>query len=80
MTDLPLEATPNRLLEHWLDPKINFLLALFLLLTIANYSFICSSLEEIWVTVLNITGPLSGWSFADGKLPGHTRPFHCPSL
>ncbi|CAH2065845.1 unnamed protein product [Thlaspi arvense] len=27
------------------------------------------SLEEIWVTVLNITGPLSGWSFADSKLP-----------
>ncbi|XP_023002838.1 endoplasmic reticulum metallopeptidase 1-like isoform X2 [Cucurbita maxima] len=27
------------------------------------------SLEEIWVTVLNITGPLSSWSFADNKLP-----------
>ncbi|XVF02740.1 hypothetical protein REPUB_Repub04eG0200100 [Reevesia pubescens] len=27
------------------------------------------SLEEVWVTVLNITGPLSSWSFADNKLP-----------
>ncbi|KAK4597650.1 hypothetical protein RGQ29_015254 [Quercus rubra] len=27
------------------------------------------SLEEVWVTVLNITGPLSGWSFADKILP-----------
>ncbi|XP_062157148.1 uncharacterized protein LOC133864743 isoform X2 [Alnus glutinosa] len=27
------------------------------------------TLEEVWVTVLNITGPLSGWSFADGILP-----------
>ncbi|XP_010926709.2 uncharacterized protein [Elaeis guineensis] len=27
------------------------------------------SLEEIWVTVLNITGPLSNWSFADNRLP-----------
>ncbi|PNX84398.1 endoplasmic reticulum metallopeptidase 1-like protein [Trifolium pratense] len=29
-----------------------------------------SSLEEIWVAVLNITGPLSSWSFADNALPG----------
>ncbi|XP_058731795.1 uncharacterized protein LOC131603496 isoform X1 [Vicia villosa] len=28
------------------------------------------SLEEIWVTVLNITGPLSSWSFADNVIPG----------
>ncbi|XP_027191959.1 uncharacterized protein [Cicer arietinum] len=28
------------------------------------------SLEEIWVTALNITGPLSSWSFADNVLPG----------
>ncbi|KAK7246987.1 hypothetical protein RIF29_41861 [Crotalaria pallida] len=28
------------------------------------------SLEEVWVTVLNITGPLSNWSFADNVLPG----------
>lgn len=27
------------------------------------------SLEEVWVTVLNITGPLSNWSFSDNKLP-----------
>ncbi|KAI0530756.1 hypothetical protein KFK09_000304 [Dendrobium nobile] len=27
------------------------------------------SLKEVWVTVLNITGPLSNWSFADNKLP-----------
>ncbi|TQD96736.1 hypothetical protein C1H46_017629 [Malus baccata] len=27
------------------------------------------SLEEVWVTVLNITGPLSSWSFADNTLP-----------
>lgn len=32
--------------------------------------FHCSSLEEVWVTVLNITGPLSSWSVADNKLPG----------
>ncbi|XP_021744889.1 endoplasmic reticulum metallopeptidase 1-like isoform X1 [Chenopodium quinoa] len=27
------------------------------------------SLKEVWVTVLNVTGPLSGWSFADRTLP-----------
>ncbi|GLT48038.1 hypothetical protein SLA2020_216800 [Shorea laevis] len=27
------------------------------------------SLEEVWVAVLNITGPLSSWSFAENKLP-----------
>ncbi|KAH0991909.1 hypothetical protein GBA52_003392 [Prunus armeniaca] len=27
------------------------------------------SLEEVWVSVLNITGPLSSWSFADNTLP-----------
>ncbi|KAG6651302.1 hypothetical protein I3843_06G095700 [Carya illinoinensis] len=27
------------------------------------------SLEEVWVAVLNITGPLSSWSFADNILP-----------
>ncbi|KAJ4822548.1 hypothetical protein Tsubulata_050090 [Turnera subulata] len=26
-------------------------------------------LEEVWVAVLNITGPLTSWSFADGILP-----------
>jgi hypothetical protein len=38
-----------------------------------------STLEEVWVTVLNITGPLSGWSFADGILPGMEIPSH-PTL
>ncbi|KAG6759134.1 hypothetical protein POTOM_035602 [Populus tomentosa] len=28
-----------------------------------------SDLEEVWLAVLNITGPLSSWSFADNKLP-----------
>ncbi|XVF85249.1 hypothetical protein PTKIN_Ptkin17bG0102700 [Pterospermum kingtungense] len=27
------------------------------------------SLEEVWVAVLNITGPLSSWSFADNTVP-----------
>ncbi|KAI4373791.1 hypothetical protein MLD38_011871 [Melastoma candidum] len=27
------------------------------------------SLKEVWVAVLNVTGPLSGWSFADGTIP-----------
>ncbi|GMN49226.1 hypothetical protein TIFTF001_018385 [Ficus carica] len=27
------------------------------------------SLKEVWVAVLNITGPLSGWSFADNVVP-----------
>uniref|UniRef100_A0A7N0VGJ7 Endoplasmic reticulum metallopeptidase 1 n=3 Tax=Kalanchoe fedtschenkoi TaxID=63787 RepID=A0A7N0VGJ7_KALFE len=27
------------------------------------------SLKEVWVTVLNITGPLSSWSFAENILP-----------
>ncbi|KAK2636775.1 hypothetical protein Ddye_031567 [Dipteronia dyeriana] len=27
------------------------------------------SLQEVWVAVVNITGPLSNWSFADNKLP-----------
>ncbi|XP_044490558.1 endoplasmic reticulum metallopeptidase 1 [Mangifera indica] len=31
--------------------------------------FSLGSLEEVWVAVLNITGPLSSWSFADDKLP-----------
>lgn len=29
------------------------------------------SLSEIWTAVLNITGPLSNWSFADNMLPAH---------
>ncbi|KAK3443323.1 endoplasmic reticulum metallopeptidase 1 [Eucalyptus grandis] len=31
--------------------------------------FSLGSLNEVWVTVLNITGPLSGWSLADEVLP-----------
>ncbi|XP_011041497.1 PREDICTED: endoplasmic reticulum metallopeptidase 1-like isoform X1 [Populus euphratica] len=31
--------------------------------------FSLGDLEEVWVAVLNITGPLSSWSFADNKLP-----------
>ncbi|WOL03722.1 endoplasmic reticulum metallopeptidase 1 [Canna indica] len=31
------------------------------------------SVGEIWATVLNITGPLSNWSFADHKLPAPER-------
>ncbi|XP_077250312.1 Zn-dependent exopeptidases superfamily protein [Tasmannia lanceolata] len=27
------------------------------------------SLEEVWVAVLNITGPLTSWSFADNRVP-----------
>ncbi|PKA54896.1 hypothetical protein AXF42_Ash000731 [Apostasia shenzhenica] len=27
------------------------------------------SLNEVWSTVLNITGPLSNWSFADNRIP-----------
>ncbi|KAJ8759086.1 hypothetical protein K2173_003324 [Erythroxylum novogranatense] len=30
-------------------------------------------LEEVWVAVLNITGPLSSWSFADNKLTDPER-------
>ncbi|KAJ9554511.1 hypothetical protein OSB04_018556 [Centaurea solstitialis] len=35
-----------------------------------HLEFSLGSLKEIWVAVLNITGPISGWSFADGILPG----------
>ncbi|KAL3501024.1 hypothetical protein ACH5RR_035473 [Cinchona calisaya] len=31
--------------------------------------FDLGSLKEVWVSVLNITGPLSSWSFADNALP-----------
>ncbi|XP_071690909.1 uncharacterized protein [Rutidosis leptorrhynchoides] len=31
--------------------------------------FSLGSLKEVWVTVLNITGPISGWSFANATLP-----------
>lgn len=32
-----------------------------------------SSLKEVWVAVINITGPLSNWSFADHSLPGNIK-------
>ncbi|KAF9673655.1 hypothetical protein SADUNF_Sadunf10G0046700 [Salix dunnii] len=31
--------------------------------------FSLGDLEEVWVSILNITGPLSSWSFADNMLP-----------
>lgn len=34
-----------------------------------HLEFSLGSLEEVWVAVLNITGPLSSWSLADNKLP-----------
>ncbi|KAB1225806.1 Endoplasmic reticulum metallopeptidase 1 [Morella rubra] len=34
-----------------------------------HLEFSIGSLEEVWVAVLNITGPLSSWSFADNSLP-----------
>ncbi|KAI3966619.1 hypothetical protein MKW92_024597 [Papaver armeniacum] len=33
-----------------------------------NFFFCFNSLEEVWVSVLNITGPLSNWSFADNQI------------
>ncbi|CAN6447483.1 unnamed protein product [Victoria cruziana] len=35
--------------------------------------FYLGSLEEVWVSVLNITGPLSRWSFADNLIPDPER-------
>ncbi|KAJ1401969.1 Peptidase M28 [Sesbania bispinosa] len=35
-----------------------------------HLEFYLGSLEEVWVAVLNITGPLSSWSFADNVLSG----------
>ncbi|KAL5973045.1 hypothetical protein ACLOJK_039852, partial [Asimina triloba] len=35
--------------------------------------FSLGSLDEVWVSVLNITGPLSNWSFADNILPATER-------
>nr|GEV21912.1 endoplasmic reticulum metallopeptidase 1 [Tanacetum cinerariifolium] len=34
-----------------------------------HLEFTLGSLKEVWVTVLNITGPISGWSFANSTLP-----------
>ncbi|GAB4829348.1 hypothetical protein Ancab_019018 [Ancistrocladus abbreviatus] len=35
--------------------------------------FNLGSLKEVWVAVLNITGPLSSWSFADNVVPAPER-------
>ncbi|XP_019150351.1 PREDICTED: endoplasmic reticulum metallopeptidase 1 isoform X1 [Ipomoea nil] len=35
--------------------------------------FSLGSLKEVWVSVFNITGPLSSWSFANNKLPAPER-------
>lgn len=37
------------------------------------FLIIFSSLKEVWVAVINITGPLSNWSFADHSLPGNVK-------
>nr|XP_043638114.1 endoplasmic reticulum metallopeptidase 1 isoform X2 [Erigeron canadensis] len=34
-----------------------------------HLEFSLGSLKEVWVSVLNITGPISGWSFANNTLP-----------
>ncbi|GFP88377.1 endoplasmic reticulum metallopeptidase 1 [Phtheirospermum japonicum] len=34
-----------------------------------NIEFSLGSLKEVWVAVLNITGPLSNWSFANNTIP-----------
>lgn len=34
-----------------------------------HLEFSLGSLKEVWVAVLNITGPVSGWSFANKSLP-----------
>ncbi|KAG6405705.1 hypothetical protein SASPL_133297 [Salvia splendens] len=38
-----------------------------------NLEFSLGSLKEVWVAVLNITGPLSNWSFADNIVPAPLR-------
>ncbi|EPS72840.1 hypothetical protein M569_01917, partial [Genlisea aurea] len=38
-----------------------------------NFEFSLGSLKEVWVAVLNITGPLSNWSFANHDLPAPTE-------
>ncbi|KAG9147643.1 hypothetical protein Leryth_015725 [Lithospermum erythrorhizon] len=37
------------------------------------------SLQEVWVAVLNVTGPLSSWSFADEMLPAPEVVGHGPA-
>ncbi|KAG8383293.1 hypothetical protein BUALT_Bualt05G0169600 [Buddleja alternifolia] len=38
-----------------------------------NLEFSLGSLKEVWVAVLNITGPLSNWSFANNTLPAPVK-------
>ncbi|KAI3452600.1 hypothetical protein Pfo_009264 [Paulownia fortunei] len=38
-----------------------------------NLEFSLGSLKEVWVAVLNITGPLSNWSFANNMLPAPVK-------
>ncbi|KAH6768992.1 Zn-dependent exopeptidases superfamily protein [Perilla frutescens var. frutescens] len=38
-----------------------------------NVEFSLGSLKEVWVAVLNITGPLSNWSFANNTIPAPVR-------
>ncbi|KAL8550695.1 hypothetical protein ACS0TY_009194 [Phlomoides rotata] len=38
-----------------------------------NLEFSLGSLKEVWVAVLNITGPLSNWSFANHKIPAPVK-------
>ncbi|XP_057775154.1 uncharacterized protein LOC130994138 [Salvia miltiorrhiza] len=38
-----------------------------------NLEFSLGSLKEVWVAVLNITGPLSNWSFANNIVPATVR-------
>lgn len=38
-----------------------------------NVQFSLGSSKEVWVAVLNITGPLSNWSFANNEIPAPIR-------
>ncbi|KAK6116593.1 hypothetical protein DH2020_049699 [Rehmannia glutinosa] len=38
-----------------------------------NIEFSLGSLKEVWVAVLNITGPLSNWSFANNTIPAPVK-------
>ncbi|KAL6543559.1 hypothetical protein OROGR_010056 [Orobanche gracilis] len=38
-----------------------------------NIEFSLGSLKEVWVAVLNITGPLSNWSFANNMIPAPVK-------
>ncbi|GER56068.1 Zn-dependent exopeptidases superfamily protein [Striga asiatica] len=38
-----------------------------------NIEFSLGSLKEVWVAVLNITGPLSNWSFANNIVPAPVK-------